>query len=140
MLLALFGAICWGIAPVFGKLGLARVDPSLGLAVRTLMAAMLASLWLVGTGRFDQVREVPPDAWVLIGLEGVLATLVGDLAYYAALKWGAASDVALVLASAPLVTLWVSASFLAEEMTWARLAGAVCIVVGLILVGTGPRT
>lgn len=137
--LALVGSLCWGIAPVFGKLGLTRVEPSTGLAIRTLMAAVVVSGWLVGTGRAQELKEVPWQAWALIAAEGLLATLFGDLAYYAALKWGAAIDVTLVLASAPLITLWAAAAFLAEEVTWPRLAGAAFIVCGLLLVGAGPR-
>lgn len=139
LLVALFGTICWGIAPVFGKMGLAQVDPATGLAARTLFAGTLVLSWLLATGRVQDLQQVPAGAWVLIGAEALLATLVGDLAYYAALKWGNASQVTLVMSAAPLVTLWVALLFLGEELTWHRLVGALLIMTGVVLVGVQPR-
>ncbi len=59
LLYALAAALCWGIAPVFGKLGLSRVDPVIGLAARTLVAGGLVCGWLLTSGRLQQLREVP---------------------------------------------------------------------------------
>lgn len=139
LLLALAGTLCWGIAPIFGKLGLARVDPATGLALRTLLAASLVIGWLLASGRFEQLRGVPSGSWLLLGIEAILATLVGDLAYYAALKWGSVSDVTLVMSAAPLVTLWTASVLLGEAVTVHRVAGALLIVGGVVLIGVQPR-
>lgn len=133
--LALFGALCWGVAPIFGKLGLERTDPATGLAARTLVAASLMGSWALASGRLFAVQQIPPRAWMLVALEGLLGTLLGDLAYYASLKWGDAGEVSLVMASAPLVTLLLAGSFLQVPMSWQQGIGAVFIVSGVVLLG-----
>lgn len=134
VVLALFGAVCWGLAPVAGKVGLATIDPVVGLALRTLMASALVLGFLTGTGGWNHLDAIPWRAWLPIGIEALLATLAGDLAYYAALKHGDASAVALVMAASPLVTVAAAAWWLGEPLSWPRILGAVLIVAGVALV------
>lgn len=138
VLVALFGALCWGIAPIFGKIGLARVDPVAGLCLRTLIASGIVAGWLLVGGGLRTIETVSSRASLFIAAEAVLATLVGDLAYYAALKWGGAAQVALVMSAAPLFTLVIAVLYLSETATWAQVVGAVLIVCGLFLVSLGP--
>jgi len=138
VLVALFGALCWGIAPIFGKIGLARVDPVAGLCLRTLIASGIVAGWLLVGGGLRTIETVSSRASLFIAAEAVLATLVGDLAYYAALKWGGAAQVALVMSAAPLFTLVIAVLYLRETATWAQVVGAVLIVCGLFLVSLGP--
>ncbi|NLG79693.1 MAG: EamA family transporter [Firmicutes bacterium] len=139
VLVALFGALCWGIAPIFGKMGLARVDPIAGICLRTLIASGIVAGWLLVSGGLRAMETVSSRAWLFIALEAVLATLVGDLAYYAALKWGGAAQVTLVMSTAPLFTLLIAVVYLQESATWAQVIGAVLIVCGLFLVSLGPQ-
>lgn len=139
VLVALFGALCWGIAPIFGKMGLARVDPIAGICLRTLIASGIVAGWLLVSGGLQTMETVSSRAWLFIALEAVLATLVGDLAYYAALKWGGAAQVTLVMSTAPLFTLLIAVVYLQESTTWAQVIGAVLIVCGLFLVSLGPQ-
>jgi len=132
--LALFGMICWGIAPIFAKIGLSNVDPIAALAVRTLMAATLVTGWLGLSGDFNQFRSIPVNSWVLIGIEAVLATLVGDLAYYAAIKKGEVSIVTVIMASSPLVTMIGAVLFLGEEINFYKIIGASFIILGIMLI------
>ncbi|HHV62859.1 MAG TPA: EamA family transporter [Firmicutes bacterium] len=138
MLLALIGAICWGIAPIFGKLGLTRVDAMSALCVRTLMAGLMVVFWLFISGRVCVFRYVLPRSYFFIALEAILATLIGDLAYYAALKRGNAGPVMLIMSTSPLVTLAMAMIFLGEDPTWEQLVGGILIVCGLLLIA-GPR-
>lgn len=139
VLVALFGALCWGIAPIFGKMGLARVDPIAGLCLRTLIASGIVAGWLLVSGGLRAMETVSSRAWLFIALEAVLATLVGDLAYYVALKCGGAAQVTLVMSTAPLFTLLIAVVYLQEATTWAQVIGAVLIVCGLFLVSLGPQ-
>jgi transporter family protein len=120
-LLALFGMVCWGLAPVFGKLGLNGVNPLAGLALRTYISATLLTGWILFSGTITQVKAIPPQSWVLIGIEGILATLVGDLAYYAAIKYGEISFVTLVMSCSPLVSIVTAVLFLGEQISLFRL-------------------
>ncbi|NPV53404.1 MAG: EamA family transporter [Firmicutes bacterium] len=138
MLLALIGAFCWGVAPIFGKLGLTRVDALSALCVRTLMAGLMVIFWLLISGHVGVFKYVLPRSYFFIALEAILATLVGDLAYYAALKRGNAGPVMLVMSTSPLVTMAMAMFFLGEDPSWKQLIGGILIICGLLLV-TGPK-
>lgn len=133
-LLALFGMVCWGLAPVFGKLGLSQVNPLAGLVLRTYLSAGVLTGWVLINGTMSQVKAIPWQSWIFIGIEGLLATLVGDLAYYAALKYGDVSFVTLVMSCSPLISMIMAVIFLGEQITLFRLLGCCFIIVGLILI------
>lgn len=135
LMLAVLGALCWGLAPVAGKVGLAGVEPVVGLALRTLMASALVLGFVMGSGAWGQLERVPVGSWLPIGIEALLATLAGDLAYYAALKQGHASTVAVVMAASPLATVAAAALWLREPVSWQVVVGALLIVAGVALVG-----
>lgn len=133
-LLAIFGMICWGIAPIFAKIALENVNPIAGLTLRTLLAASVVSTWMVIGGSFTQVKDIPFKSWILIAVEAILATLIGDLAYFAAIKRGEVSLVTIIMSSSPLVTILFAAIFLGEKITFIRFIGAALIILGIVLV------
>lgn len=132
--LAIFGMICWGIAPIFAKIGLSNVNPMAGLVLRTLIAAGMVTAWIGVSGNLGQVKQIPFNSWILLGIEAILATLLGDLAYYAAIKRGEVSVVTVIMASSPLVTMICAIIFLGEQITMFRLIGASFIILGIILI------
>ncbi len=132
--LALFGTICWGIAPVFAKVALKNVDPVAGLVLRTIFAASVVSGWVIISGSFTKVSGISASNWWLIGIEALLATLMGDLAYYAALKRGDVSLVTIIMSSSPLITILFAVLFLGEQITIMRLIGAALVIAGIILI------
>jgi transporter family protein len=132
--LAVFGMVCWGIAPIFAKIGLKNVDPSAGLTIRTIFAACVVTSWALMSCNVAQLRGIPLNSWLLIAVEAILATLVGDLAYYAAIKKGDVSLVTIIMSSSPLVTILCAVIFLGEQITLLRLAGAILVVLGIILI------
>lgn len=134
LFLSLFGMVCWGIAPVFAKAALRSVDPVAGLVLRTIFAASVVSAWVIISGNFPKVASIPASSWWLIATEALLATLVGDLAYYAALKKGDVSLVTIIMSSSPLITILCSVLFIGEQMTVKRLIGAVFVIAGIIFI------
>lgn len=132
--IALFGMVCWGIAPIFAKLGLNNVNPVAGLVLRTMMAACLVTSWVGFSGTVGQLKGISFNSWLLIGIEAVLATVVGDLAYYTAIKDGNVSVVSIIMSIAPLVTMVCSSIFLGEPLTIWRVIGAGYIIFGMILI------
>lgn len=133
-LLSLFGMVCWGIAPIFAKMALKDLNPVAGLIFRTLFAASIIVCWSIGSGSLYQIKGVPIYTWILIAIEAVLATLVGDLAYFAAIKKGEVSLVTIIMSSSPLVTLIFACIFLGEKITLLRIIGAILVIIGVILI------
>ncbi|MGS0763532.1 EamA family transporter [Syntrophomonas curvata] len=133
-LLAIFGMVCWGVAPIFAKIGLNNANPMAALVLRTLMAAGMVTAWIGVSGSLGQVKQIPFNSWILLGIEAILATLIGDLAYYAAIKRGEVSVVTVIMASSPLVTMICAIIFLGEQITTFRVIGATFIILGIILI------
>lgn len=132
--LAFIGMIFWGISPLFAKVGLRNVNPLVGLCVRTLFTSVAILVWMFINGSIIQLKTVPAKSVFLLIIEATLATIIGDLAYFAALKKGSASIVMLIMACSPLVTILCSAIFLNERMTFLNCIGACLIIAGIILV------
>lgn len=133
-LLAIIGMICWGVAPIFVKIGLSNINPLVGLAIRTLFTASIIMCWMVADGSIVQLKNVSLNTLMLLGIEAILATLIGDLSYFAAVKRGAVSLVTIIMSSSPLITMVCAVIFLGEQFTLMRVLGAVLITLGIILV------
>lgn len=131
----LLGALFWGTAPVLGKLGLVRADPTLALALRSFVISLVLLLWLFLSGNLGQFKLFLQggNAWLYLAGEGLLASLAGHLAYYYALKYGEASRVTPVMAAYPVVTVLLVWLFLGEKLTWSKVVGVLLIVAGVIL-------
>jgi transporter family protein len=132
--LALATAVCWGTAPVFAKLGLAKADPLVGLTWRATVIAVVLVPILVATRGIGSFSQLEPRALALLAAEGILASLVGHFAYYWALKLGNPAQVTPLSAVFPLVTVLVVWLALSEPVTWKHAAGAALIVAGVIVV------
>jgi transporter family protein len=96
--------------------------------------------WLAAAPRTPRFYAVSLRGLLLIVLEAALATVFGDLAYYAALKKGHCAETSLILSASPAVTVLLSAIVLGERPSSWSLAGAAFIAIGLALVGLQPRS
>lgn len=133
---ALLAAFFWGIAPIFGKLGLTKADPLTALTVRTLgVAAALVAINAFGQ-KAGALRGLPPKAWIFLLLEGMCGSLLGHYAYLYALKHGAASATVPVTASFPIVTMIAAAILLGERLTIGKAIGGALVVLGVLLIRT----
>jgi transporter family protein len=138
-LLALLGTFCWGLAPLFGKLGLAQTNPLTALALRTFYTGVVLAGWFGFTRGIAEFRHLPPKIYLFIAFEALLATILGDLAYFSALKIGNLNDVTMIMSTSPMVTLVLSHFFLGEQIYAYQVVGILLIVAGLVLVGLQPK-
>ena len=131
-LFAFLAMVFWGLAPVFGKIGLTKVSPLIGLYVRTFVVAAILLVYGVLSGQIKNLTYVGRTDILYLAGEAVFASLLGHLAYFFALKSGAASRVVPFIAAYPLVTFLVGVSFLGEKLTLMKGAGAGLVVLGLL--------
>lgn len=124
----------WGLAPIFGKIGLVNVEPLVGLAIRTLVIGLILAAVCILTGKISQIAQVSPRDIFFIGAEGICASLLGHLAYYYSLKLGDVSTVFPLLAAYPAVTVLLAVLLLGEQFTWNKFLGVAAIIIGVILV------
>jgi transporter family protein len=133
-LFAMLTSLIWGLAPAFEKIGLGgRIDPYLGVVIRTVPIALIGLFGLAVMGRLDTMAQVDLKSALFVITGGFLAGFLGQVAFYSALKSGEASVVVPLAATYPLVALVISVIFLGEAFTWQKLAGISLIVGGVLL-------
>lgn len=131
--LAGIAMVFWGIAPIFGKLGLGGIQPLAALTIRSLIISAILLIAVTASGQWGHVGGVTAKDAAYIALEGICAALLGQLAYYYALKFGEVGRVSLIVAAFPLVALFLGIIFLGEKLTILKLVAALLIVTGIVL-------
>jgi len=124
-------ALLWGTTPIIEKIGLTKVDPLIGVTIRSTIvtAGLLILTFLLGKGK--ALIESDGKSILIFGASGVMAGILGMWTYYAVLKIGATSKVVPIAASYPLVTVLLSALILKEGITLERVIGTALIVSGI---------
>jgi transporter family protein len=134
ILLLIITALLWGATPIIEKIGLARVDPLIGVTIRSAIvtAGLLMLTFLLGKGR--ALVELDGKSVLIFGASGIMAGLLGMWTYYMALKMEATSKIVPIAACYPLVTTLLSVLILKEGITLPRVIGTALIVSGIWLV------
>ena len=130
---AMLTACIWGVVPLMEKVGLGGASPATGVIVRSLgvVAGLLVCSWVWPP--WAALRALSWSSILLLAGGGLLASFVGQLAFYHALKSGAISQVTPVAGAYPLVAALLGWMVLREPLTVSRLLGVMCVVVGVIL-------
>jgi transporter family protein len=131
---ALLAAFFFGLSPILEKTGLKETDPLTGLFIRSAVVFSILLLAVIALGKTGDIQNIDRTTIMYLGAGGISAALVGHLLYYYALKGGEASEVVPVASIYPLVALVLAVVFLGEKATLQKLAGAILIVVGVILI------
>ncbi len=132
---ALLASFCWGFAPLLEKVGLrGHTDPVIGVFVRSL-GVMLGALCFLPilprlAGRFS---DLTPRNWIFLCLGGLVASIIGQLCFYRALKIGDVSRVVPIGASYPVLAFLFGVLFLGESLTWGKAGGIVLVMAGVYL-------
>ncbi|WP_425059330.1 hypothetical protein SCACP_40140 [Sporomusa carbonis] len=130
---AICAMVLWGIAPLFAKAGLTKLEPVAALTVRSTVITVVLLMFMLVSGKWNQMTATAPRDIAFIALEGICAALVGQLAYYYAIKYGEVSQVAPVVAAFPLVALVGGILVLGENITLLKAVGAVMVIAGLVI-------
>lgn len=126
--------LLWGATPILEKMGLTKVDPLIGVTLRSAIVTvgLLVLTFLLGKGR--ALIELDGKSVLLFGASGLMAGIFGMWTYYMALKMEATSKIVPIAACYPLVTALLSVLVLREGITLHRIIGTALIVSGIWLV------
>jgi transporter family protein len=130
--LALLAALVWGAAAFCEKKGLGGTDPLTGLWVRSLgvtLGGLVVTFAIPDLGGRLAAMGWRTGAWLLGG--GLLASIIGQIFFYRALKMGDIGRVATVGGSWPLVAFLLSVAFLGEPPTLRKALGVALVIAGL---------
>lgn len=134
VLLLAVTALLWGATPILEKIGLTKVDPLVGVTLRSTLvtAGLLILTFALGKGR--ALISLDGKSILIFGASGMMAGLLGMWTYYTALKMEATSRIVPIAACYPLVTALLSVLILREGMSLSRVIGTALIVSGIWLV------
>ncbi|MBM4306494.1 MAG: hypothetical protein FJ115_07755 [Deltaproteobacteria bacterium] len=134
ILLLIITALLWGSTPILEKMGLNKVDPLVGVTIRSTIvtAGLLILTFILGKGR--ALLSLDGKSILLFGASGMMAGLLGMWTYYMALKMEATSKIVPIAACYPLVTALLSVLILNEGLNASRVIGTALIVSGIWLV------
>lgn len=131
---SLLAALVWGIAPLLEKIGLVRMDPVAGVAVRSVGVLVGTLLLLPAVPNLrSQLKVMGGWSIFYLALAGFLASVVGQVFAYNAIKKAEVSQVSPVLGSWPLFVLVFGWLFLQEAMTLQKVLGSALVVAGVWL-------
>ena len=127
-------ALLWGTTPIIEKIGLAKIDPLIGVTIRSTIvtAGLFILTFLLGKGK--SLMEVDGKGFLIFGASGMMAGLLGMWTYYTVLKAEPTSKIVPIAACYPLVTVLLGALILKEGVSISRVIGTVLIVSGIWLV------
>ncbi len=131
--LALLTAGIWGVVPLLEKLGLNGSDPTTGVFARSLgvfAGFVVFGLWW---SPWQALGSMSRASIGLLALGGFLASFVGQLVFYQALKAGNISQMVPISGAYPLVAAMLGWFVLREPMSVGRVMGALLIVAGVAL-------
>ena len=132
-LFALLTAALWGVATVLDKLALARLQPLVGVAARSVAISVVAVAALAATMRDRAWEGVDARSWMFVIMSGMCSGLLGQWTYYKALKYAEASRVVPIVGGYPLIAFALAVLFLGESITPQKLGGAMLVVAGIVL-------
>lgn len=135
LIFAVVGALCWGMAPIFAKIGLYKAPPLIGVSIRTFVIAFTIIIILIASGKIKEFRHIDLKTIIFLAGEGLLGGLIGHFFYFKAMKLWEASRVTPIIASYPLIAFVLAIIFLGEKLTLIKIFGGIFIVSGIVLLG-----
>lgn len=130
---ALMSACVWGMVPMIEKSGLAQNSPNAAVVVRSLGVVAGLIIFSVVQSPWAALQGMRGRSILLLAVAGFLASFVGQLMFYRALRVGEVSQVTPVAGAYPLVAAVLGWLLLHESFTLTRLVGVVLIVAGVML-------
>ncbi|NLY53949.1 MAG: EamA family transporter [Firmicutes bacterium] len=129
---ALLAALCYGIAPVFEKIGLQQAQPTAAVFVRALITAVFTGITLTTRDGWTPLANWTLKTWLAIMMSGIVGVLLAQVFYFAALRMGDVGRVAPIAGSYPLFACLLAAICLGERLTPGRVLGAALVFLGVL--------
>ncbi len=131
---AILAAIVWGIAPIAEKAGLANIAPLSGVVIRSCGVLIGAIILIIfNSNLLGTALSASPKTILFLFAGGILASILGQIFFYNALKNGEISKMVPVAATYPLVSFLLGLLFFGESFTVAKGLGIGFVILGVFL-------
>lgn len=130
---AIISMVFAGITSVVAKFGMKDLSSDTALAIRTAVVFTIVVLnAFVFRNAVTELQQSPAKNLIFLTISGI-TTSVSWIFYYRAMKIGPVSYIASIDKASIVVTLLLSFILLKEPITAKILAGAVFILIGMII-------
>lgn len=135
--MAMAGAAAYGFAQVATRIGVSEMTTPLVAATISMFSGMIALMFL-NLREFKTATSTQPRAVFLIVLSGIFSSM-GVTSMYFSLSYVPVTIASPIVSVNPLLTILYASIFLrqSEKVTARIVAGAVLVVIGVILVTLG---
>ena len=130
---ALLAALSFGLAPIFAKVGLRKINSETAIVIRQIFVALTLFSITLCTGKMGKLLKADPRSMVFIIMSGIFAGILGTYFTYKSIEIGEVSRVVGVSAAYPLVTFILAGLLYWEQFSLVKLSGIACIVFGVFL-------
>ncbi len=132
--LALVAAFFWGLSAVLEKWGLRNADPMAGVVARTLGIILGIIIFMIIAPEVPR-RFIHMDGRSKLALMGggLMASVVAQMFFYRALKYGDVGRVSSVGGAWPVFAFVLSVLIFHEPLTRGKLVGVFLVTMGVIL-------
>lgn len=121
-----------GITAVLAKCGIRKTDSDVATAIRTIVVWLFSWLMVLITGTWSGITQIGRKTLLFLILSG-LATGASWLCYFHALQKGDINKVVPIDKSSTVLTILLALIFLREGLTWGKIAAAILIGAGTLL-------
>lgn len=133
LIFALLSALFAALTAIFAKIGIKNVDTDLATAIRTVVILVLAWGIAFVRGGTSTLGLLTKQNFIFLTFSGV-ATALSWIFYFKALQLGKVSQVAAVDKLSVALAIIFSIIFLGESLTVKTAIGAICIIIGTIVI------
>ena len=130
---ALLSALFAALTAIFAKIGINKVNTDLATAIRTVVILILAWAIAFFRGGTNSIMSLTKHNMTFLVLSGI-ATGLSWIFYFKALQLGKISQVAPIDKLSVALAIIFSIIFLRETLTLKTAVGAVCIIIGTIII------
>jgi transporter family protein len=131
---AILAALVWGIAPVVEKIGIAKIEPMAGVIIRSFGVLLGAIILTAFNSRLIKLAlGADQKTIIFLILGGVIASILGQIFFYNALKHGEVSKMVPIAATYPLVSFLLGLLFFGESFTMLKGLGISFVILGVFL-------
>lgn len=136
ILFALLSAIATAGVATLSKIGLSKVDSSLGFAIQSIVILVATWAYVIVTGKTRDLTSVEPRAWAFL-LGAGLVSAIAYLFYFAAIKSGDVSRVAPLDRLSLVFAIVFAVMFLGEKVNSPTIFGAALMAIGAAIIAVG---
>ena len=129
---ALLSAVFAALVAILVKIGLADVNATLAIAIRTVVVLVMAWGMVFITGRQHEVVNITQRSWLFLVLSG-FATGFSWLFYFRALQVGDVSKVVPVDRLSIVIVMVLAFAILGEAFTLKTVLGGALITIGTLV-------